>query len=175
MKLIFDIFKQLGENGPFILYIISLYLLWNKSTLYTYYNIGFFINTLLNLIVKGIIQQPRPDDDPKAFQVALKNGKRFIFKDGLYYDIFGMPSGHAQSVLYSTAFIAISLKNKNILLFFIAISILTICQRVIYRHHDINQVCIGGLIGILIGYVFFCFSQTKIKGNIREKPDDNAK
>jgi membrane-associated phospholipid phosphatase len=169
-----NLLQIFGENGPIFLYILSLYLLWKKHTLYTFYNIGFAINIIVNLILKGIFKQPRPSDNQKYFELAVKNGQRFIFKDGMYYDIFGMPSGHAQSALFSTSFIYLSLQNTQYLLFFIFISLITIVQRVYFNHHTVLQVMIGGFVGTFIAYILYYFSQQKLKGNIREKPDDNA-
>ena len=94
-----------------------MYLLWNKRNLLFYYIIGGFFNAILNLVLKGIFQQPRPSEDYDKFNLVLKNGQRFIFKNGIPFDVFGMPSGHAQSVLYSTAFIYLALQKTNILYF----------------------------------------------------------
>jgi cellulose synthase/poly-beta-1,6-N-acetylglucosamine synthase-like glycosyltransferase len=57
---------------------------------------------------------PRPSEDADRFNLALTHGRRFIFKSGVPFDVFGMPSGHAQMVFYSTTFVYLSLKNPNI-------------------------------------------------------------
>jgi hypothetical protein len=36
------------------------------------------------------------------------------------------------------------------------------------------QIVVGGLTGIVYGYLFYYFAQQKIKGIINEKPDDNG-
>ena len=99
------IFTKLGNMGPVILYLIANYLLWDKPSTFYYYQVGFLISTILNLVLKGIIKQPRPSEDPKEFNLAIKNGHRFIFKNGIPYDIFGMPSGHSNSALFSVLLI----------------------------------------------------------------------
>jgi membrane-associated phospholipid phosphatase len=170
MDNLLQFFSRVGENGPFFLYIVSLYLLWNKHTLYTYYNIGFASNIIINLILKGIFKQPRPSINKKYFELE----QRFILKDGMYYDIFGMPSGHTQSIFYSTSFIFFSLNYTPYLLFFIFISLITMSQRIIFNHHTFLQTIIGGIVGFIVANFFFYLSQQKLKGNIREKPDDNA-
>jgi membrane-associated phospholipid phosphatase len=168
------IFYYVGEFGPLILLFFSLFLLWNKHNLFFYYCVGYFVNAILNLIIKGIIQQPRPSEDPKLFNLALKHGKRFIFKDYIPHDIFGMPSGHAQSCLFSTIFIFLSLHNIKILYMYLAIICITIAQRVAYDYHTIFQVFVGTIVGSIFGYYVYYLAEQKMKGKIREKPDDYA-
>jgi membrane-associated phospholipid phosphatase len=170
--MIYTVFNYLGNFAPFILLLFSLYLLSNKQNLQFYYLVGLLINTILNLVLKGIIQQPRPFEDEKKFNFAVKNIPETIFKDGIPFNIFGMPSGHAQMALYSTVYIYLSLKNINVLLFYIFMSLIIIVQRVISKSHSIFQVVVGAFIGSFMGYTAFYFAETVIKGRIREKPDD---
>ena len=167
-----NLLNEIGGYGPLILIVLSVYLLWNKRNLLFYYIIGGFFNAILNLVLKGIFQQPRPSEDYDKFNLVLKNGQRFIFKNGIPFDVFGMPSGHAQSVLYSTAFIYLALQKTNILYIYLFFSLLTIMQRVVYNHHTVFQVIVGAFVGILIGYLVFSLAEKKIKNRIREKPDD---
>jgi len=172
MNVLSELFNEFGIFGPLILYFLSIYLLWNNDNLFFYYNIGVFMNALLNLVFKGIIQQPRPSEDPKTFHLALTHGKRFLFKNGIPYDIFGMPSGHSQSSLFSTVFIYLSFRKNNWLYFYLLVSILTMCQRVSYKYHTILQVLIGAVVGAFFGYITYLFAREKIKGRITEKADD---
>ena len=172
MEILSTIFDRFGQYGPIILIIYSCYLLWDKSNLFFYYVVGIFINAILNLIIKGIIQEPRPSEDLKTFELLLKNGRRFLFKDGIPHDIFGMPSGHTQSSLFSTIFIFLSLKNLNILRVYLLISFIIMTQRVAFNHHTINQVIVGAIVGGLFGYSMFYMAQNKLMGVIREKIDD---
>ena len=172
MDILSTIFDKFGQYGPVILIIYSCYLLWDKSNLFFYYIVGIFINAILNLIIKGIIQEPRPSEDLKTFELSLKNGRRFLFKDGIPHDIFGMPSGHTQSSLFSTIFIFLSLKNLNILRVYFLISFITMAQRVAFNHHTIPQVIVGAIVGGLFGYFMFYMAQHKLMGVIREKIDD---
>ena len=169
-----SLFNEFGCYSPLILIFLSMYLLWDSHNLFFYYCIGIFINAILNLILKGIFQQPRPSEDPKKFDIALKHGKRFLFKDGIPYDIFGMPSGHSQSVLFSAIFIYLSLQKLNILYLYLAISFITMAQRVSYNYHTIFQVIVGAIIGAGFGYFVFSLAEKKIKNHIREKPDDDG-
>lgn len=170
--MLLELFNEFGTYGPIILIFLSMYLLWNKQNLFFYYIVGIFINAILNLILKAFFLQPRPSVDEKTFDLALRHGKRFLFKDGIPYDIFGMPSGHSQSALFSTIFIYLALRKNNILYTYIFISLLTMIQRVIYNHHTILHVCVGASIGSVVAYLFYYIATQKVQGQIREKVDD---
>ena len=172
MELLSELFNAFGNFGPIILIFSSMYMLWNKNNLFFYYTVGLFIESILNIILKRTFQQPRPNIDQKSFDLALKHTKYILFKDGIHYSIFGMPSGHSQSVFFSTAFIYLSLRKNNITYIYLGISLLTMLQRVVYNHHTVPQVIVGALIGSAVGYLFYYLSTEKIKGIIREKLDD---
>lgn len=169
-----EIFNFVGQSGPFSLFIRSIFLLYDKQTLLFYYIMGFLLNMVINLTLKGIIQQPRPDIDTNKFDVAMKHGKRFLYNNGVPYDIFGMPSGHSESCLFSATFIFLSLQNYQHLFNYLLISIITMSQRVVYNHHTVPQVIVGGIVGILVGYLFFNSSKRQISGIIKPKKDDGA-
>jgi membrane-associated phospholipid phosphatase len=168
------IFTKLGKFGPIILYLIANYLLWDKPTTFYYYQVGFVTSGILNLVLKGIFKQPRPSEDPKQFNLAIKNGHRFIFKNGIPHDIFGMPSGHSVASLFTSVFVLLALKDYKIFSGFLAMSLLIMSQRVIDNHHTIFQVVVGACLGILYAYLFYYFSEEKLKGEIQEKHDDNG-
>ena len=168
------IFSNLGGFGPIILYLIADYLLWDKPTTFYYFQVGFVTSAILNLVLKGIFKQPRPSEDPKEFYLAIKNGHRFIFKNGIPHDIFGMPSGHSSASLFITVFVFLSLRDYKILFGFLLMSLLIMSQRVIDNHHTIFQVAVGACVGGLYAYLFYYFSQEKLKGIIDTKPDDNG-
>ena len=172
MNILINLFNEIGTFGPIILIFLSMYLLWNKHNLFFYYTIGVFLNAMLNLVIKGILQHPRPSDDPVMFNLALTNGKRFIFKNGMPHDIFGMPSGHSQSSIFSTIFIYFSLRNINILIFYLFISLITMAQRIIYNYHTFLQVIVGSIVGACFGYFAYYLAKEKMKGHITEKNDD---
>jgi membrane-associated phospholipid phosphatase len=167
-----NLYDEIGSNGPGILIFLSLFLLRNHENLFFYYIVGTLIDSILNIILKGFIQQPRPSFNSKEFDLALKNNKRFIFKDGIPYDIFGMPSGHSSSVIFSTFFVYFALRKTNWLYLYLFISFITMSQRVIYKHHTITQVFVGVFVGVLTAYLFYQLAEKKIKGRIREKKDD---
>ena len=172
--MLIEIFNKIGGYGPIILIFLSWFLLWNNSILFFYYTIGIFIDNIFNLFLKGIFKQPRPSEELKKFNLALTHGKRFIFKDGIPHDMFGMPSGHTQCALFSTIFIFLSLHKINLLYFYLIISFITIFQRIYFKYHSILQVIIGGLVGIGTGFIIYNLATQKIIGKITEKIDDNA-
>ena len=165
-------FAEIGTYSPLILIALSIHLLWHKENLLFYYTVGVFVNAIINLILKGIIQQPRPCDDCSSFHLALTHGKRILFKNGIPFDIFGMPSGHAQSVLFSTIFMYMALRKRNILYVYLAFSLLTIVQRVSYNYHTYMQILVGCIVGAIFGYIVYKLAREKIKGPITEKVDD---
>jgi membrane-associated phospholipid phosphatase len=85
-----------------------------------------------------------------------------------------MPSGHAQSVFFSTVFIYLALKDIKITVLYLIISLLTMYQRVLFNSHTVLQVLAGALVGILFaGFIYFMARQ-KITGKLRAKKDDNG-
>ena len=174
--IIITILDEIGEKGPLILMIMSIFLLWSRQNQLIYCIIGTFANLLLNIVLKGFFQQPRPEDNinNKLFQLAIKNGEHIIFKNGIPHSIFGMPSGHAQLCLFYTVFVFMCLRQYNILYVYLLIYALTVYQRVKYSHHTILQVFVGSIVGICIGYATYIFTTNNIKGRIKLKPDDYA-
>ena len=167
--------STIGQNGPIILFALSVFLLRNKCNLLFYYIIFYVIGLILNIILKGIIQQPRPSIDKKTFDLMIKNKERYISKYGVPYDIYGMPSGHSQSVLFSTIFIYFAFHNIKLTIVYLIISIITLFQRVIENHHTVLQVIVGSMIGLIIGYVSYEMAKIKMAGKLTNKKDDYAR
>jgi membrane-associated phospholipid phosphatase len=167
-----NILYEIGAYGPIILIILSWYFLWDNNNLFFYYTVGIFVNAVINLILKGIIQEPRPIFDSKIIKLASTHTKHQFYSTGIPFDIYGMPSGHAQSSLFSLIFIYLSLKQLNIVYIYVFITLITIYQRVDTNYHSITQIIVGGLLGLGFGYFVYQLAKEKIKGKIREKPDD---
>jgi membrane-associated phospholipid phosphatase len=166
------IFDFIGGNGPIIMFFVTIKLLWLKPNLLTYYCYGYFLNIILNIILKGIFKQPRPSIDPEIFKLAIKSGNRFKFNNGFPYDICGMPSGHSQSIFYSTIFIYLSLKNTKVLIFYVLFSLLVLFHRMYFNHHTFLQILTGSVTGILFGsFIYYMATQNKM-GKLSEKKED---
>ena len=175
MNIATQLLYEYGNYGPVFLFIYSLYLLWYKENVLYYYCIGVFLDTILNLVLKAFFKQPRPSIDNKMFNLSLRNGERFVFKDSIIpYDILGMPSGHSESSFFSTTYVFLVLRKTNILFLYLLTSLITMHQRVHFNHHTIPQVIVGAIVGILFAYFMYYISQQTIKGKITEKPDDDA-
>ena len=169
-----DIFNKIGEYAPIFSVFFSGYLLWKKENLFFYYILGIVFSSILNFIIKLIIKQPRPNTDLKLFNIAMKNGKYIVFKDGIPYDLFGMPSAHSQMIWFSTIFIYLSLKNTKITLIYVLFCIITMGQRYYFNHHTISQILVGSFVGALFAYFIFYMAQQKIIGKIKGKKDDDG-
>jgi len=166
------ILYELGSYGPLLLIILSWYVLWDHKNLFFYFNVGLFANAILNLLLKGIIQQPRPMFDSKKIHLLKTHGKHYFFQNGIPFDMFGMPSGHAQAAFFMTIFIYFSLKHVNLSYVYLFFSLFICYQRVLYDFHSISQVTVGAIAGSSFAYLVYQLSREKMKGKIREKPDD---
>jgi hypothetical protein len=167
--------STVGQNGPIILFVLTVFLLRNKCNLLFYYIIFYIISLILNIILKGFFQESRPSIDKKTFDLMIKNKERYITKYGVPYDIYGMPSGHSQSVLYSTIFIYFAFHNIKLTIGYLLISTITLFQRVIENHHTVFQVIIGSIVGLIIGYVSYEMAKIKMAGKLTIKKDDYAR
>lgn len=169
MKFIHTILSYTGISAPILLFVVSYFILWKKPYSFLFYVVGFMINSVLNLTLKGIIQQPRPDQDKKTIEIALYNGKRFG------PDIFGMPSGHAQMVAYSLVYIFLATHSFFWLVIYGIITIICLIQRYTSKSHTMEQIIVGSGIGGAFGAFVFMLSKKYLKGTLSFKPDDYAK
>ncbi len=169
-----NILYEFGAYGPILLIFLSWYLLWENNNLFFYYTVGIFANAVLNVILKGIIQEPRPMFDNKKVRLLRTHGKDYFYQNGIPFDIFGMPSGHAQASLFSTVFMYLALKQTNILYIYIPLTLLTCYQRIKFEYHTTSQILVGSAVGVAFGYLVYQLAREKIKNKIREKPDDDG-
>jgi len=164
-----NLFDYTGFYGPNILFVISLIVLRNNLNLMLIYIVGFVVNILLNYILKGIFQQPRPTDETHLFQMEQ------LYRKQIGFDRYGMPSGHAQMVLYSTAFIHYAFNNIKLTSLYLIISLNTLYQRVKYNNYTVFQVLVGSLLGFLVGFSFYSWGEKYLKGILKAKIDDGHK
>jgi len=163
------IINAIGAFGPQTSFVFSLLLLRKKPVLLLMYIIGYILNHLLVHILKGLFQQPRPTDETTSFNLEK------IYRQKPGFERFGMPSGHTQTVFYSTTFLYYALKDGNVNIVMTLLSLIVAYQRVQSRHHTIAQVVAGALGGVLVGYAFFTYGEKQVKGLLKNKKDDNAK
>ena len=163
-----DFINYIGYYGPVILILVNIYALSQyPQHLYLYLPFLFMNDIIFNPALKVLIKDPRPIGYQKSIGID---------KDNIYINahIYGMPSGHAQMVFYSTTFLYLSLRNMNVLYFCLAVSLLTVSQRVVFNYHTPLQVIVGAIVGICMGYLIYYIARNKIVGRITEKLDDFA-
>lgn len=148
---------SIGFYGPVILAITNIYYLFYRKTYLYAYILFLIINSFINRILKEIIREPRP------------NNQRFMIFENKD-DIYGMPSGHAQSIFYSTTFLYLTTASYYLLIISLFVCALTIYQRFHFRRHTLKQLFIGSLVGIGIGS--FIYQITKYYISTKTKYDD---
>jgi hypothetical protein len=134
-----NIIDIIGLSGPLILFIISIINLWKQKYIYGYL-LFYIVNTFINNLLKISIKEPRPTNN-------IINEK--------YTEIhkYGMPSYHAQSVVFSLVYLYLVNKSVFLLLIEIFIVFITLYQQWYYRYHTIEQLAIGSLIGGINAYI----------------------
>jgi membrane-associated phospholipid phosphatase len=167
-NLLLSFIDIVGFYGPQILFILSIFLLYDKYITLCIFLSGFFLNMIINIILKYLLKEPRPNEDKRLFQLQVNSGKY------INLNRYGMPSGHAQNVFYATLFIYYIFRDKWITSFYLFISFITLYQRVYYKFHSLNQVFWGSVIGLLVGFGFYVLNKRILKGYQHIKPDDNA-
>jgi hypothetical protein len=134
-----NIIDIIGLSGPLILFIISIINLWKQKYIYGYL-LFYIVNTFINNLLKISIKEPRPNNN------TINEKYTEIHK-------YGMPSYHAQSVVFSLVYLYLVNKSVFLLLIEIFIVFITLYQRWYYRHHTIEQLAIGSLVGGINAYI----------------------
>lgn len=162
-----DALYYIGEYGPSILWVLSVVVLYKLPSYLGMFIFGSVVSIITNYLLKGLFQQPRPNQD--AYIQSIERQYRGIIGFGRY----GMPSGHTQSAVFTTIYIWFATKNTKLTLLCLIISIITMYQRVEYNFHTIAQVISGACVGALIAYFFFLNVKKANKTKLKHKPDDN--
>lgn len=130
----------------YVFYIAIILLSYPKlrANLLCYFVIFYFISSNLVKIIKPIIKQPRPaNPDNTIIPETLENEEKY-----------GMPSGHANSVIYSISFLYwAGMLTPELLWLLILIAIMTFYQRWSSRKHTITQLFAGSLFGFTFGWI----------------------
>ena len=138
------IVDTIGFFGPHIILCIGIILLWKQSKYFYGYLLFYMINTFINKLLKMVIREPRP-----------KDGKNIMgFEKNVYEGIeeYGMPSGHAQSCFYSMSYLYLVKENPIWLIVNLFIASLTIYQRWSYNRHTAQQLLVGSMVGVVLGW-----------------------
>ncbi|UJR28376.1 hypothetical protein I4U23_009618 [Adineta vaga] len=146
---------------PFI-YIVSLctLILFRRDIQTIMYFGGFFVSGIINHYLKITFKQQRPE----------RTRDRVDF-----YEIHGMPSGHAQSFFYFMTYMAIfvilksqmpgspnirSIRHRLFVLGQFIAAVLVAYSRVYLYYHTIAQVVVGGCLGIILGCICKIFTHS---------------
>jgi membrane-associated phospholipid phosphatase len=173
---LYYVLNQLGGRGREIAFALASLALYKtgQSGALGYYLIGSAITIILNIALKIIIKQPRPKYDKPDFQFIIENSESERMK---YYK-YGTPSGHAQFMSYTVAFVAYALWGRRyywqIMLTLLLLTCNTLTQRVINKDHYITQIVAGCIVGSLVGVTMYYMVKSKLKGSMKAKEDDNA-
>ena len=136
------LFDYIGFFGPIILSFITVLKLYKQQP----YLIGYFIflggNVIVNHVLKHIILEERPS-----------GGRSLINEPYNGMHKYGMPSSHAQSAFYSMTYLYLTKQDPTMLLVELFICALTVYQRWTYRQHTAEQLGIGAIIGIVMGFL----------------------
>lgn len=154
-----------GSYGPAILIAVALLLLRNTPNHLVVFSIGTLLNLSINYVLKGIIREPRPDSKNLKIEDRYRNITDF--------NKFGMPSGHSQSVWFSTIFVFLSTQQPYNAFYMALFSVVTMVQRVAYRRHSVNQVLVGAILGVALACVAFSYASSLSKGRVKDKSDDD--
>ena len=148
---------SVGYYGPILLMAINIYVLYNRFYWCIVYILFVVINTFLNKALKRWIKEPRP-----------KDWKSFATFERLEQEEkYGMPSGHAQSAMFSVMFYYLLFGIDETLYIMLFITGVTVFQRYHNKNHTIVQLGIGLIIGGIFAYsVFYIAKKYKIKMNV---------
>lgn len=141
--MIIDLFDYIGHYGPVILFTITFYCLIERTPYLTVFIFGSILNSFLNSFLKSVLREPRPQG-----QIHFIDHNHLIGSN-----LYGLPSGHAQSVFFSLTFLYLSNGPIPFMYLMTCITFLTIYQRWKYKRHSIKQLALGAIIGILYGWV----------------------
>jgi len=162
------IFELIGFSAPGLMVMSSIILLRNKRKYMNCLIIGYVLCGLLNALLKYIFKEPRPSNDWQILQLGITHNKRFSF------DVYGMPSGHAQYCGFLLAFTALVLNDPFVTGIYAVLTLICMYQRYLYENHSIKQVVVGLVIGLAFGYLMYFVATKNLIGNIKRRPDDDG-
>lgn len=146
---------SVGYYGPILLMVINIYVLYHRFFWCIVYILFVVINTFLNKALKRWIKEPRP-----------KGWKSFATFERLEKEeSYGMPSGHAQSAMFSVMFYYLLFGIDETLYIMLFITGITVFQRYHNKNHTFTQLFIGLIVGGLFSYIVYYFAK-KYKNKI---------
>jgi hypothetical protein len=137
-----DLFWGIGYFGWQLATLYALYALYQKEAIYSILFFAYFALTgwINHIVLKHSIADLRPS-----------NAVLFLASEHARKPTNGMPSGHAQQTALALT-IAYLFSHQH---FYesLALFLLTVTQRFVFRNHTLPQLVAGGLLGGLLGYI----------------------
>jgi len=156
MNIIID---YIGSYSPIIMILVSGYKIYNKKTFFTYFYHGIIFTTILNILLKILFKEPRPNSNAKNIELALKYGE-FVNPLDL-----GMPSGHMQNCFFILSYIFLVTRSYYLFIFNMILTIISMYQRFESNSHTLFQLFVGSLIGLTTGIFIYYFAEFMINKN----------
>ena len=144
-------------NNLFIIILLTIVILQNKNIYLGVYICGVSISYIIGILLKRMLEYPRPNSDITMFKLRLKN------KSEMESDEFGMPSIHAIIMAYTTCYIIVVTSYIELWFVYILITGLVLLHQIHNLHHTVLQIIIGMFVGIFIAYISILISQYLVK------------
>lgn len=131
-------------NGPRIIAVITSLRLFTQFQYLIAYIVSKYADSEINKILKNVIREERPS-----------NGENYANERYVGAHVYGMPSGHAQSVFFSVVFLYLATRSNILLLLTGSIAVLTLLQRWISRKHTVAQLIAGSVVGAVNAFLAY--------------------
>jgi membrane-associated phospholipid phosphatase len=149
----FDMMSHLvGTYAPFAMATLSVGLLRAKPNYLYFFALGLVANTVLNIALKGAIKQPRPNTG--NYHGVVRS------------DIYGMPSGHAQSIAFMASYVWCVLRSYEWAWIYAVALFATAIDRCHRNFHTPFQLIAGSAVGLCVGIFFWFIVHRCIKGKL---------
>jgi len=148
----------IGYYGPWIVAICVIVALWKRPVFAVLYVVFFWLNQLLNSLLKLMFREERPPNPIPFSKLERYKGAQF----------YGMPSGHAESVGFSFVFLLVLEGYRSWWLYLVGMIMMVTCiQRWKYRRHTVEQIIaglfFGGAFAAGVLYVFDDYRMLRIR------------
>jgi membrane-associated phospholipid phosphatase len=151
----------IGFYGPWIQGVINV----SQLIMQKYYLLGYvgfaYVNIFINKWLKINYKEARPAaQEETGLPIQMSDPDIFGMPNA---DIYGLPSGHAQQILFSVFYLFFVKRSVFLLIGGLFLSALTVYQRWKYKRHSIKQLIYGSSIGIVISYIGYYITSRVIK------------
>jgi len=177
---LFNLFISLLRAAPAFVFVISIILfIFTRSDIYLVLSILITLGEFINKILKHGVFKPIMKD--KYFPILgfgtrpknSKNSSQFgDINKPPYKGSYGMPSGHSQTTVTFAVFLILTIINNHsdlsrplqnsILIATLFFTISVLWSRIYLKCHTIQQVILGSLFGIIIGYYGYYYGNTLV-------------